>query len=130
MPHALRLQALGVRTGLARLDRGHVDDQAAAGQAVAGTVRAQAKQHLFDHIAVFQQAEGDVGPGASLARGGANDGSICGQDFGLGLGAVPDTHWVARLGQAPGHGQAHVAGAQQAQGHRGGGQGGEGGHGV
>lgn len=95
MPHALRLQALGVRTGLARLDRGHVDDQAAAGQAVAGAVRAQAKQHLFDHIAVFQQAERDVGPGASLARGGANDGSICGQDFGLGLGAVPDAHRVA-----------------------------------
>ena len=110
MRDATFAQARGMVAGLARLDGGHIDEQAALAQRGGGTLL---EQYIAHHRAVFQQADGDVGLANGAGRLVVHRGAVRSQRFCLCARAVPCVNLVAGLAQALGHGKAHHANAQE-----------------
>ncbi|MDT4874256.1 hypothetical protein FQZ97_1095460 [compost metagenome] len=69
-----------VVTRLAGLDRRHVHHQRAGAQPLGGAL---AEQHVFDHLAVFEQGDHQVGLRHRLCRGVADLGAKGSQALGL-----------------------------------------------
>lgn len=95
---------------LVRLDRGHVDEEAARRHRAC---HALGEQHVVHDGPALEHAHDDLGGPDCFSRRVADAGAVRGKRLGLGSRAVPDADLMAGLAQPARHRQAHAAGAQQ-----------------